>query len=178
MVPGHFRLQDHEKDYERSQKKLEIARMEASRRTGYDSKLTRTLLSSEFARITGGLSAYTWQIDMAEALLLGLGCSVIAGTGTRLCLYHGVMRYRIIIVTSPDIALEHDPFHSLLSVILDEAHCISQWGDKFCPIYQRLEGASSEDIVAQIIFEDYVQATENCRVTRLSQWLCIEAPPW
>ncbi|KAJ3844782.1 hypothetical protein EV361DRAFT_756916, partial [Lentinula raphanica] len=58
------------------------ARMEASRRTGYDSKLTRTLLSSEFARITGGLSAYTWQIDMAEALLLGLGCSVIAGTGT------------------------------------------------------------------------------------------------
>ncbi|KAJ3844783.1 hypothetical protein F5878DRAFT_551829, partial [Lentinula raphanica] len=46
-------------------------------------------------------------------------------------------QYRII-VTSPDIALEHDPFHSLLSVILDEAHCISQWGDKFCPIYQRL----------------------------------------
>ncbi|KAJ3827016.1 hypothetical protein F5880DRAFT_1687560, partial [Lentinula raphanica] len=67
MAPAHSRMQDHEKDYERSQKKLEIARMEASRRTGYDSKSTRTLLRSEFTRITGGLSAYPWQIDTAEA---------------------------------------------------------------------------------------------------------------
>ncbi|KAJ3764505.1 hypothetical protein FB446DRAFT_656354 [Lentinula raphanica] len=48
----------------------------------------------------------------------------------------------------PDMPLEHDISRSLvtnpkltqntLSVILNEAHCISQWHDKFRPIHQRL----------------------------------------
>ncbi|KAJ3740694.1 P-loop containing nucleoside triphosphate hydrolase protein, partial [Lentinula raphanica] len=56
-------------------------------------------------------------------------------------------QYRIII-TSPDMALEHDPFHSFLSnpefaqntlsIIINETHRISQWDDRFRPIYQRL----------------------------------------
>ncbi|KAJ3816705.1 P-loop containing nucleoside triphosphate hydrolase protein, partial [Lentinula raphanica] len=174
MAPAPSRLQDHEKDYERSQKKLELARMDASRRNGYDSKSTRTILRSEFTRITGGLSAYTWQIDTAEALLLGLDCSVIAGTGAGKTMPFVMPLFiekekRVVIIsplnaleedqrmknneynviiTSPDMALEHDPFRSflsnpklaqnILSIIVDEAHCISQWGEKFRPIYQRL----------------------------------------
>ncbi|TFY78202.1 hypothetical protein EWM64_g5807 [Hericium alpestre] len=53
-----------------------------------------------------------------------------------------------IIVTSPDMCLEHDHFHSLLnapafarkvcSFIIDEAHCITQWGNKFREVYLRL----------------------------------------
>ncbi|KAJ3966842.1 P-loop containing nucleoside triphosphate hydrolase protein [Lentinula raphanica] len=81
MAPASSRLQDHEKEYQRSQKNLELARTKASRRNGYNSDSTRDLLRSEFTRFTGGLAAYTWQIDIAEALLLGLDCSVIAGSG-------------------------------------------------------------------------------------------------
>ncbi|KAJ3756040.1 hypothetical protein EV360DRAFT_85345 [Lentinula raphanica] len=81
MAPASSRLQDHEKEYQRSQKNLELARTKASRQNGYNSDSTRDLLRSEFTRFTGGLAAYTWQIDIAEALLLGLDCSVIAGSG-------------------------------------------------------------------------------------------------
>ncbi|KAJ3825122.1 P-loop containing nucleoside triphosphate hydrolase protein [Lentinula raphanica] len=198
MAPASSRLQDHEKEYERSQKNLELARTKASRRNGYNSDSTRDLLRSEFTRFTGGLAAYTWQIDIAEALLLGLDCSVIAGSGAGKTMSflmplfverekHVIIisltaleedqakrfndmgisaiavnketwtdeiqnhiannQYRIII-TSPDMALEHDPFHSFLSnpefaqntlsIIINETHRISQWDDRFRPIYQRL----------------------------------------
>ncbi|KIJ30143.1 hypothetical protein M422DRAFT_134197, partial [Sphaerobolus stellatus SS14] len=55
-------------------------------------------------------------------------------------------KYRIIF-TSPEMALEPG-FTSLLryakwncdfvSIIYDESHCISQWGDNFRPLYARL----------------------------------------
>ncbi|KAJ3836866.1 hypothetical protein F5878DRAFT_624112 [Lentinula raphanica] len=106
MAPGHSRLQDY-KNYKWSQKNLE-----ASRRTGYDSKSSRALPSSEFIRITGGPSAYTWQIDMAEALLLGLDCSVIAGTGAGKTMPFVmplfIEREKCVLVISPLNALEED----------------------------------------------------------------------
>ena len=66
-----------------------------------------------------------------------------------------------VIITSPEMCLEHDHFRQLLSsprfaekmcaVVIDEAHCISQWGDKFRPIYGKL-GTLRAFVAANIPF--------------------------
>ena len=56
--------------------------------------------------------AYDWQVDVSEALLLGLDCSVIAGTGAGKTMPFVMPLFvesnKIIIVISPLNALEED----------------------------------------------------------------------
>lgn len=76
MAAMHSRIENHKKDYERSQHKLQAARTRAmrTRAAGYDSEWTRSQLREEFFRVTNGLVAYDWQVDVAEALILELDC--------------------------------------------------------------------------------------------------------
>jgi ATP-dependent helicase YprA (DUF1998 family) len=59
---------------------LEKARAEAARKNGYNSQTTRTELQRLF-RERFGKDPYDWQLDVTEAILLGLDSVVIAGTG-------------------------------------------------------------------------------------------------
>lgn len=53
-----------------------------------------------------------------------------------------------VILTLPEMCLKHNSFRGLISnpkfanhiatIVIDEAHCISQWGDKFCEEYSKL----------------------------------------
>src|SRR5712691_5369431 len=47
----------------------------------YDSKRTRKMMSQKLQDIFDGRIPYDWQLDAAEALVLGLDCVMIAGTG-------------------------------------------------------------------------------------------------
>lgn len=60
---------------------LAAACAKASKNYKYDSTLIRTKISEEFEARTGGKHPYDWQLNVAEALLLGLGCIVVASTG-------------------------------------------------------------------------------------------------
>ncbi|KAF5335906.1 hypothetical protein D9758_017687 [Tetrapyrgos nigripes] len=78
------RVMAHERETERSYKNLSIARLDAARTRpgGYNSQAYRTLLHEEFKKRLPGMEPYEWQLDVSEALFLGLDCTVIAGTGS------------------------------------------------------------------------------------------------
>ncbi|KAL6303425.1 hypothetical protein BKA93DRAFT_709963, partial [Sparassis latifolia] len=59
---------------------LQTAREEASKLRGYDSRACRCRLIERF-REANNKFPYSWQINIGEAFVLGLDCSVIAGTG-------------------------------------------------------------------------------------------------
>jgi superfamily II DNA helicase RecQ len=78
-------------------------------------------LHAEFTKRNEGLVAYDWQIDVSEALLLGLDCLVIAGTGAGKMMPFVMPLFvesdRIMIIILPLNALEEDqvlhvPFRS------------------------------------------------------------------
>ena len=68
----------------RSYKLLDDARLAASTsEAAYDSQQTRSAISQLFkARSGTGKTPYDWQLDVTEAILLGLDSMVIAGTGS------------------------------------------------------------------------------------------------
>ena len=47
----------------------------------FDSHQTRLKIIEQFEICTNGKKPYDWQLNVTEALLLGLDCVVIAGTG-------------------------------------------------------------------------------------------------
>ncbi|KIK78134.1 hypothetical protein PAXRUDRAFT_164828, partial [Paxillus rubicundulus Ve08.2h10] len=168
----------------------------AKDKQNYDSSMT---LVEEFHAQFNNLVLYDWQLNVTEALMLGLDCSVIAGTGAgktmpfimplfaqpnkhvliisplnaleedqaqQFCkmglsavavngeTYNSQVHQDIlsgnyqVILTSPKMCLLHDSFCKLLgdtklssmltAVVVDKAHCISQWGMKFHPKYAKL----------------------------------------
>jgi ATP-dependent helicase YprA (DUF1998 family) len=48
----------------------------------YNSSATRQSIEDKFKAAFDGKAPYSWQVDVTEALLLGLDCVVIAGTGS------------------------------------------------------------------------------------------------
>ena len=68
-----------ERERELSYKPLSDAR---TKKEGYDPQSTRCTLSSSVIARCPTTAPYDWQIDLTEALALGLDATVIAGTGS------------------------------------------------------------------------------------------------
>lgn len=68
-----------EQERELSYRLLSEAR---TKRDGYDSLATRRMLSDSVTALCPTVTPYNWQVDLAEALTLGLDATVIAGTGS------------------------------------------------------------------------------------------------
>jgi ATP-dependent helicase YprA (DUF1998 family) len=73
------RWEAQDRQYARAYRNLQKAREEAARKNGYDSTRTRSDLKSIF-HDRFGKDPYEWQLDVTEAILLGLDSVVIAGT--------------------------------------------------------------------------------------------------
>ncbi|KAK7021630.1 hypothetical protein R3P38DRAFT_2533395 [Favolaschia claudopus] len=66
---------------QRSAGVLEDARLWAATEYGYNSVHTRATMN-EALKARANYNAHSWQLDVAEALLLRVDCLVIAGTGS------------------------------------------------------------------------------------------------
>jgi len=100
-----------ERERELSYKLLSEAR---AKRESYDSGAIRRVLSDTVTRLCPTITPYDWQLDLAEALILGLDATVIAGTGSgktlpwALPLLLEQNRDKICLVISPLNELEAD----------------------------------------------------------------------
>jgi len=71
----------HDCETARSYRILEKARQKAFKKDGYNSESTRLRLTELFRERFDGGEPRLWQLDVAEAIILGLDSLVIAGTG-------------------------------------------------------------------------------------------------
>lgn len=101
-----------ENDAARSARNLQGARDNAFKSRNYQSAPTRAQLRDEFIARNDGMVPYDWQIDVSEALLLGMDCTVIAGTGAGKSMPFVMPLFvetnKVIIIISPLNALEMD----------------------------------------------------------------------
>ena len=80
----------------------------------HSSERTREDLVNAFKKAFNGLQPYDWQLDVTEAILLGLDCVVIAGTGSgktmpfAMPLLVDKTKKKMVIVISPLNDLEED----------------------------------------------------------------------
>lgn len=95
------------------------ARQKALESSGYDSILARLQMTEEMMKVTKDkIKPHDWQLDVSEALHLGLDCTLLAGTGYGKTLTFALpllLRKRldetsnkIAVIISPLMALEDD----------------------------------------------------------------------
>lgn len=96
------------------QRILQAARDRARKDRGYCSEETRLALTEEFKKANDGKEPYVWQLDITEAILLGLDSLLIAGTGAgkTMPMVMGLLlpenKDKFVIIISPLNALEED----------------------------------------------------------------------
>jgi superfamily II DNA/RNA helicase len=81
MAPVFSCIQSHQREQEKAANLLQDARDNAFKTHGYNFIETRKKLVEEFRACNDNKEPYEWQLDVSEALILGLDCCVIAGTG-------------------------------------------------------------------------------------------------
>src|SRR6267154_6369804 len=89
----------------------------------YDSEGTRKMMSQKLQDVFHGRTPYDWQLDAAEALILGLDCVVVARTGAGktipfvLPLFVQDSQDKLVLIISPLNALETNQVRSSLTVL-------------------------------------------------------------
>jgi ATP-dependent helicase YprA (DUF1998 family) len=103
---------------------LDAARAAANISRQYSRVETRREISERFKTLFQGREPYAWQLDVAEALLLGLDCVTIAGTGAGktmpfvMPLLVDKTEKKMVIIISPLNVLEYDQVSFRSSILL------------------------------------------------------------
>jgi len=99
------------KTYKRTYENLEEARQRAQEESGYNSEQARRDMAA-IAREKFGYAPYEWQVDVAEAFVLGMDATVIAPTGAGKSIPFALPllrdRSKMIVIIYPLIALQQD----------------------------------------------------------------------
>jgi ATP-dependent helicase YprA (DUF1998 family) len=119
----------------RSTRVLQDARDAAASSSEYSSARTREDLVNSFKETFSGLEPYSWQLDVAEALILGLDCIAIAGTRSGKTMPFAMpllvdrTQKKMVIVISPLNDLEDDQVCLLISLRGFSHRCHSRLAD-------------------------------------------------